>query len=207
MIEAREERGLRLRRLAQRIRVPAGFTLVPLLLIVARPTFASLATGCVVALSGLAIRAWASGCLRKNEKLTTHGPYAFTRNPLYLGTFIMGTGIAISSGVAWFVLLFMGLYLLIYVPVMFAEAETMSDFFPEEYREYGREVPLFLPRLTPYPGRSGRRAEAAAGPRGASNASRFDPTLYLRHREYRAALGVLAVLVILTAKLCWSLWT
>ena len=204
MIEAERERRLRLRRLAQRIRVPAGFMLVPLLLIVARPTFASLVAGGMIALSGLAIRAWASGCLRKNEKLTTHGPYAYTRNPLYLGTFIMGTGIAVGSGVAWFVLLFMALYLLIYVPVMFAEAETMEDFFPEDYSEYGREVPLFVPRLTPYAGRIEEQAEAAPRPHDASNTRRFDKALYLRHREYRAALGVLAVLVVLTVKLFWN---
>jgi protein-S-isoprenylcysteine O-methyltransferase Ste14 len=203
MIEAQRGKRLRLRRFAQRIRVPAGFTLVPLLLIVARPTLASLGAGGLVALSGLAIRAWASGCLRKNEELTTFGPYAHTRNPLYLGTFIMGTGIAISSGVLWFVLLFMALYLLIYVPVMFAEAETMSDFFPEAYREYSKQVPLFVPRLTPYFAPMSRGAEAADGLIGASNASRFDSVLYLRHREYRAALGVLAVLLVLAAKFYW----
>ncbi|HKG22822.1 MAG TPA: isoprenylcysteine carboxylmethyltransferase family protein [Blastocatellia bacterium] len=197
---------MRLRRLAQRVRVPAGFLLVPLLLIVARPTFTSLVGGGLVALSGLAIRAWASGCLRKNEKLTTHGPYAHTRNPLYLGTFIMGTGIAISASVPWFVLLFMALYLVIYVPVMFAEAETMSDFFPEDYGDYSKEVPLLVPRLTPYRARGGRGAKAAPGPRGASNTGSFDSALYLRHREYRAAVGVLAVLVVLTAKLYWAGW-
>ena len=206
MIEAERERLLRLRRLAQRIRVPAGFALVPLLPIVARPTPASLVAGGAVALLGLAIRAWASGCLRKNEKLTTFGPYAHTRNPLYLGTFIMGTGIAIGSGVFWFVLLFMALYLLIYVPVMFAEAETMADFFPEEYEDYSRDVPLFVPRLTPYSAPGGRGAEAAGRLAGASNASRFDSALYLRHREYRAALGVLAVLAVLAAKFYWINW-
>jgi hypothetical protein len=116
----------------------------------------------------------------------------------------MGTGIAISASVPWFVLLFMALYLLIYVPVMFAEAETMADFFPEEYGAYSRAVPLFVPRLTPYRARAGLRAEAASGQSGASNTGRFDSALYLRHREYRAALGVLAVLVVLTAKLYWA---
>src|SRR6266542_2512731 len=100
--EGRESR-LTFKKLAQRIRVPAGFVLAPLLLISARPTLASLMAGAFVALIGLAIRAWASGHLKKNQELTTSGPYAHTRNPLYLGTFLLGTGVAVGGGAPWFV--------------------------------------------------------------------------------------------------------
>ncbi|HEX8091662.1 MAG TPA: isoprenylcysteine carboxylmethyltransferase family protein [Blastocatellia bacterium] len=182
------------RKLAQRIRVPAGFVLAPLLLVSAEPNIISLAAGAAVSTAGLMIRAWASGHLRKNQELTTSGPYARTRNPLYLGTFVLGTGIAIASGALWFVGLFMVLYLLIYVSVMLAEAETMRDLFSEEYDHYSRHVPLFLPRITAY------RAPALRPNAEAPSERRFDPSRYLKHREYRAAAGLVAVYAMLAAK-------
>ena len=182
------------RRFAQRIRVPTGFVLAPLLLISARPTPASIALGAVVSVVGLMIRAWASGYLRKNQELTTSGPYARTRNPLYLGTFILGTGIAIASGALWFVALFMALYLLIYVPVMMAEAETMRQLFSREYDHYSRRVPLFLPSFLPY------RAPSIGDGREARIERRFDGARYLKHREYRAAVGLAVIYALLAAK-------
>lgn len=192
---AYREKRLTFRKFAQRIRVPVGFVLAPLLLISAKPTVASIAAGAVVSVIGLMIRAWASGYLRKNQELTTSGPYARTRNPLYLGTFILGAGIAISSGALWFVALFMALYLLIYVPVMFAEAETMRHLFPKEYDHYSQRVPLFLPRLTPY------RAQGVQPGADARNEKSFDTSRYLKHREYRAAVGLAVVYALLAAKL------
>lgn len=176
---------MELRQIAQRIRVPAGFVLLPLLLIASRPTFWSLITGIALAVVGLSVRAWASGYLKKNQELTTAGPYAHTRNPLYLGTFVMGGGVAVSTGAVWFIAVFAALYMLIYLPVMSAEADTMRDMFPDQYRDYKREVPLFFPRATPYNGGSPKRFEVAA---------------YMRHREYRAAIGVAAVYALMAVK-------
>ena len=187
------------KKLAQRIRVPAGFVLAPLLFISARPTPSSLAAGAFVAIIGLAIRAWASGHLKKNQELTTSGPYAHTRNPLYLGTFLLGTGVAVAGGTAWFVALFATFYLLIYVPVMFAEAETMRGLFSEEYKAYSEQVPLFVPRFTPY--RALTASAGAISDSGAANNRQFDVSQYLRHREYRAALGFLVAYALLAAKL------
>jgi hypothetical protein len=189
------------RRLAQRIRVPVGFLMAPLLLIAARPTPASLACGSIISILGLGIRAWASGHLKKNQELTTTGPYAHTRNPLYFGTFLLGTGAAISSGALWFAALFITLYLLIYVPVMFAEAETISKLFPGDYERYSRNVPLFLPRFSPY--RDQTPAETMSQPFSAETKTGggFSPSLYLRYREYRAAIGLAAVYALLAAKL------
>jgi protein-S-isoprenylcysteine O-methyltransferase Ste14 len=184
---------------AQRIRVPAGFVLAPLLFISARPTAKSLLMGGAIALTGLAIRAWASGYLRKNEELTVAGPYAHTRNPLYLGTFLLGTGVALSAGTLWFTALFICLYLLIYLPVMFTEAATMRALFPSEYKDYSRCVPLFHLRLTPY--RRGPWQTALAGGNQAEAGRGFDAALYLKHREYRAAFALLAVYAMLAAKL------
>src|SRR5947209_10968920 len=150
MVEVTRGNRRRLLHLAQRIRVPAGLVLAPLLLLAARPSPRALVIGTAVAVIGLLIRAWASGYLRKNMKLTTTGPYAHTRNPLYLGTFIMGGGVALASGAWWFAVIYVALYLLIYVPVMIAEAETLGQLFAGEYPDYRRKVPLFVPRLTAY---------------------------------------------------------
>jgi protein-S-isoprenylcysteine O-methyltransferase Ste14 len=148
-----------------------------------------LAPGVLLAIVGLGVRAWASSYVKKNQELCTTGPYARTRNPLYFGTFLMGSGIAISTGSLWFVGLFLLLYAAIYVPVMKAEAETLAGLFPSEYGAYSATVPFFLPRLT-------RRPEAAVH---ASDAG-ADWSLYLRHREYRAALGVVLVYALMAAK-------
>ena len=176
----------------QRWRVPLGFVCAGLFVLLARPDRGSLMIGGAVALVGLALRAWASGHIRKNARLAVSGPYAHTRNPLYLGSFILGLGftVAASSGLLLFLVLgglFAALFLGIYWPVMRVEAATLAEMFGEEYKHYAAAVPLLFPRLTPY------RA-------GGSAAVRFDPSLYLRYREYRAALGLLVAWCVLWLK-------
>lgn len=168
-----------------RLRVPMGFLLGITALLLARPTVWSLLVGALPALLGIAYRAWASGHLRKNERLATSGPYAYTRNPLYFGSFLLGLGFAVASGVPVIVVVFIGFYLGVYWPVMQTEAEHMQRLFPDQYPAYSREVPLFWPSLRRW--------------REASQAS-FDPELYLRYREYRALIGLVAALATLAAK-------
>lgn len=189
------------KQIAQRIRVPAGFLLAPLLFISAHPSPGSLAAGAFVAVIGLAIRAWASGHLNKNQELANSGPYAHTRNPLYLGTFLLGMGVAIGSGAAWFVAVFAAVYLVIYVPVMLAERDTMRDLFSDEYEEYSKHVPLFVPRFTPHGGHSAHSYAAQLKRPIWRGGQRFDLSLYMRHREYRAALGFAVVYALLAAKM------
>jgi len=177
------------KRLAQRIRVPLGFVVAPLFLIFAAPTWVTLLAGALVAAVGLSIRAWASGHLRKMAELTTSGPYAHTRNPLYFGTLLMVGGVSIAGGRLWLVVLAVGAYLLVYLPVMFAEVETMRALFPDSYDRWAAEVPLFIPRLLAAPSASG------------ATRARFDNRLYIRYREYRAAVGLVAVFAVLAAKL------
>ena len=170
----------------QRWRVPLGFLSAALFLIFARPSAKTLLIGAAVSTLGLLIRAWAAGHIRKNAELATSGPYAFTRNPLYLGSFILGLGFTISSG-RWqlgvvFALLFLGIYL----PVMRVESATLAELFGEQFQKYAAAVPMFMPRLSPY--------------RGDTNQTRFDKALYLRYREYRAALGLLIALVLMALK-------
>ena len=177
---------------AQRWRVPVGFACAALFLLLAKPNGRTLAAGGAVALAGLALRAWASGHIRKNARLAVSGPYAYTRNPLYLGSFVLGLGFTIAaSSDAWrFVLLgslFASLFLGIYLPVMRVESLTLAELFGEDYRRYAESVPLLFPRLTPYRGVEGASAK-------------FDPNLYLRYREYRAALGLLLAWGVLALK-------
>ena len=161
----------------QRWRVPLGFLCAALFLFFARPTPIALLIGASVSILGLAVRAWAAGHIRKNAQLATSGPYAFTRNPLYLGSFLLGLGFTIASGRLLLGLLFAALFLGIYLPVMRVEATTMAQLFGRQYDTYKQAVPLFFPRITPF-----RESGTAA--------NRFDGTLYMRYREYRAALGL-----------------
>ncbi|MDQ3012472.1 MAG: hypothetical protein M3X11_17405, partial [Acidobacteriota bacterium] len=87
--------------LLQRLRVPIGFVTAILFTIFSRPSWLSLVVGIPIALGGALIRAWASGHFRKNKNLAISGPYAYTRNPLYLGSFILGVGFTIAAGVWW----------------------------------------------------------------------------------------------------------
>jgi hypothetical protein len=184
-------------RLAQRIRVPAGFILAPLMFVAARPTRVSVGAGSLVALAGLAIRAWASGCLKKNEELATSGPYAYTRNPLYLGTLLLGLGISVCTGSWWFACIFVLFYLVIYLPVMIAEAETLRKLFPDQYPSYSDRVPLLVPSFRSFDAAVLTTAGTANKPHAGAG---FDLSLYIRHREYRAFLGFVALLAILIIK-------
>lgn len=171
----------------QRWRVPLGFVCAALFLFFARPTPRALMIGAVVSVLGLALRAWAAGHIRKNAQLATSGPYAFTRNPLYLGSFLLGLGFTIAAGRLLLGLAFAALFLGIYLPVMRVEASTMGQLFGRQYEVYRRSVPLFFPRFTPF-----RDSESAT--------DSFDGTLYLRYREYRAALGLVAAWGLLLIK-------
>lgn len=178
----------------QRWRVPLGFVCAAVFIVLARPRPATLAVGGAVALAGLALRAWASGHIRKNDRLAVSGPYAHTRNPLYLGSFVLGLGFVVAAGGTWWLLallaaIFAALFLGIYLPVMRVEAATLAGLFGDEYARYAAAVPLFLPRLTPY----------RTGP-----GAKFDASLYMRYREYRAALGLLLAWGVLALKAALS---
>jgi protein-S-isoprenylcysteine O-methyltransferase Ste14 len=177
--------GEKRKRLLQRIRVPLGFILAALLILLARPTLLSLSIGGAIAVIGVLTRAWAAGHIRKFETLATSGPYSFTRNPLYFGSFLLAAGFAVAAGVWWLAAIVAVLYLSIYYPVMRVEEGDLRSKFRGEFKDYAANVPLFLPRLTPW-------RKMGAG---------FDFQLYLKHREYQAALGSVIALSLLAAKM------
>ncbi len=173
----------------QRMRVPLGFLTAVLLILGARPSWWSLAFGFPIALLGASVRGWASGHLRKNAELATSGPYAHTRNPLYFGSFVMVAGFAVAGNKPWVALTLVGAFLLVYRPVMRAEVAHIRQLFGAAYDEWAQHVPLFFPRLTPH---------LSGAPRA------FEWSQYLHHREYRAFIGVLAVMGLWALRLAWK---
>ena len=177
-------------RIATRSRVPLGFLFAAAYFWFARPTWISLGAGFAVAALGVLVRALASGHIRKNAELATTGPYAYTRNPLYLGSIIIAIGFIIAARNLWIGVGALAMFAFIYLPVITAEEKYLRSAFPG-YDRYASEVPRFLPRLTPY------RAETAVD----DGSVHFSSALYLRHREYNAALGAVLMLGALVLKM------
>jgi protein-S-isoprenylcysteine O-methyltransferase Ste14 len=174
--------------IAGRIRVPLGFVFAVVYFWLARPTWRSMALGALIVVPGLMIRALASGHVRKNESLATSGPYAYTRNPLYLGSLLMGLGFAVAARSWWVGIILVVMFIAIYVPVIRGEETFLRKTFPE-FEEYARQVPRMLPRLTAH---STDESDTSAG---------FSLELYLKHREYNALLGAVAMMTALVVKM------
>ena len=172
----------------QRIRVPLGFLFAILFLLVARPEMSRLAPGLIVAGVGLAVRTWAAGHLRKHEGLSVRGPYRWTRNPLYLGSFLMGIGFCIAASSGLLTLLFAGLFATIYVPVMRREEAELEQAYGDPYRRYRTDVPLILP--------TGRSCGAIAG-------GSFSWTQVFRNREHQAWAGAVIISAYLSIRVIW----
>jgi protein-S-isoprenylcysteine O-methyltransferase Ste14 len=174
--------------IARRIRVPLGFLFAVLYFWLAHPSWRSLMLGALVIIPGLLIRALASGHVRKNEALATSGPYAYTRNPLYLGSLLMGLGFCVAARSWWVGLALVAMFFAIYLPVIRDEENFLRAKFPD-FDQYARRVPRMLPRLTPHAN------EEHQVP------STFSLELYSKHREYKALLGALAMMAALILKM------
>lgn len=163
----------------QKLRVPLGFALIAALVWLAQPTLRSVFWGAPIAGLGLWLRGWAAGHLEKNQRLITSGPYAWVRNPLYLGSLIGALGIAVASkrpALAW--IFFLAFYF-VYLPVVELEEQHLRSLFPD-FAAYSVRVRKFRPT---YPG-------DVEGP-----PFRWD--LYWKNQEYKAALAFLAAIVFL----------
>jgi len=145
----------------------------------AAPTWNSLLAGLPLSLLGLALRAWAAGHLEKNMALAESGPYAYVRNPLYIGTLMTAAGMVIASRRWELGILFAAVFLLIYLPVVELEEQHLRTLFPD-YAAYAQRVPTLLPRFS--------------NPRGPRS---FHWSVYIRNQEYQALLGFLAGVAIL----------
>jgi protein-S-isoprenylcysteine O-methyltransferase Ste14 len=147
----------------------------------ARPEWTWLVCGVGVALVGLLLRGYAAGHLRKHKELATSGPYAFTRNPLYLGSVLFAAGFSVASH-SWISAALLAAYLAVFYPVVIrreqAELETL---YGTAFREYAARVPAFWPRLTP----------------ATSGGEQFSWAQYRKNREYEAAIGLAVAMLIL----------
>jgi protein-S-isoprenylcysteine O-methyltransferase Ste14 len=170
----------RWQRVARRIRVPLGFVTAALYLFELwrrAPRPAAVAWSLALVLPGLWLRGYAAGYVKKNRELTRTGPYAHTRNPLYLGSMLMAAGFAVAL-LSWPVALVLAVgFAVIYVPVIASEERFLRTTFPG-FDAYCAQVPRLIPRLSPAPGTDQDDGSGA-----------FSMALYRRHREYNAAIG------------------
>jgi len=153
----------------------------------ARPQEKWLLWGVGIAILGLLLRGYAAGHLRKHKQLAVSGPYAFTRNPLYLGSVLLAAGFSVASH-SWISALLLAAYLAIFYPVVIRrEQAELQTLYGAAFLEYAARVPAFWPRLSP-----------AAG-----STERFSWPLYRRNREYEAAIGLAVAMAILWTLILW----
>lgn len=126
------------------------------------------------------------------------GPYAFTRNPLYFGSFVVGAGAAVAGGVNWFIPLVAVFFAWVYGVTMKQEARELQARFGDGYARYRRSVPIFFPRPTPYHARV--EAEPTSSEPAASEPASFSMRRYARNREYEAAMGAAGGFALLASK-------
>jgi protein-S-isoprenylcysteine O-methyltransferase Ste14 len=157
----------------QRLRVACGFVLLIAFAWLSRPSANSVLIGLPISVIGLLLRGWAAGHLAKDRELATSGPYAYIRNPLYIGTLITALGIVIASRNVWLAIIFAIVFLLVYLPAVELEEQHLREIFPN-YEAYGKAVGRWVP---------GSKWNAAA--------KAFSWALYRRNEEYKAALGFL----------------
>ncbi|HEX4031436.1 MAG TPA: isoprenylcysteine carboxylmethyltransferase family protein [Terracidiphilus sp.] len=179
----------RWQRVARRIRVPLGFVTAALYLFELwrrAPQPVAIAGSLALVLPGLWLRGYAAGYVKKNREITMTGPYAHTRNPLYLGSMLMAAGFAVAlESWAMAAVLAAG-FAFIYIPVIASEERFLRAAFPE-FDAYCRSVPRMIPRLTPARSRNAAVQDPAQDPGPA--AAGFSLDRYLKHREYNAAIG------------------
>jgi protein-S-isoprenylcysteine O-methyltransferase Ste14 len=162
-------------KIAQKIRVPAGTLLGVIFLLLMHPSVRSIVIGGSIALAGGLIRVWAAGHIEKGRVLTQGGPYALSRNPLYLGSLFMALGILVAGQGYWLLIPFALFFVAFYVPVMRAEEDELLQGHGEAFLNYARRVPLFFPRF-----------RARNGP-----SSLFLWSRVIRNREHRTLIALI----------------
>ncbi|HYK34948.1 isoprenylcysteine carboxylmethyltransferase family protein [Alloacidobacterium sp.] len=181
-------------RVARRIRVPMGFVFAGIYIWLARPTFVSMAWSLLLVLPGIWLRGYAAGYVKKNAELTVTGPYAYTRNPLYLGSMLIAFGFAAASKSIVIVMLLAVLFVIIYVPVIRSEEAFLRSKFAG-FDIYAASVPRLLPRFRP------ARIEDSGSD---SDLGSFSFPLYRKHREYNALMGAAAIYAVLALRIIFK---
>lgn len=172
------------------VRIGSAWILAAAFFWLAEPGPLSLGFGAAVVLPGLLVRGWAAGVLVKDRELTVSGPYAYTRNPLYLGTFLIGMGAVIAGARPWLGLVFVAYFAWIYGSTMARETGELGERFGDAYTSYRDSVPVLLPGL--------RRFRPAEGRAPATTP--FSLARYIHNKEYEALLGAVAAFGLLALK-------
>lgn len=167
------------------LRIPIGFLAGLFFLWSADPTPRSFVFGTLLMLSGEVIRFVSAGTLIKFEGVTRNGIYGFVRNPLYLGSFIIGAGACLTGRNIPFTLMFLVFFPMIYLQVIRREEAWLTNRYGEPYIAYLREVPRIFPR----------RFDAKEIFRETS------PFLAVKNRELRTVAGLAAVIAFMAFKL------
>ena len=168
-------------------RVRVGYPVGIAAFVFAKPQLKWILCGLAIAILGLILRGYAAGHLRKHQQLAVSGPYAFTRNPLYLGSVLLAVGFSVASH-SWISTLLLAAYLGIFYPVVIRREQTeLEAHYGAAFVEYASRVPAFWPRLTP----------------AMASSERFSWPLYRKNREYEAAIGLAVAMAILFLLMLW----
>lgn len=165
-------------------RIQFGYLMAVLFIIFSEYRKEYFLSGLIIVAVGLMYRLWASGFISKNKALIIGGPYLLSRHPLYFGSFLMGLGFSLICGKIILLFIFILFFLIAYFPLMKDEEKKLIGIFGDEYSDYMKNVPMFLP---------------LGNPAGVGSFS-FKWELTLKNKEYRAWLGFLVFLVLLLLK-------
>lgn len=159
----------------------------------AQPQLPYFISGLALVILGEIVRVWATGHLQKNEVLTTSGPYAYVKNPMYVGSFLIMLGItamAISPYAPYILALELACFIGYYVPYKKRmEGNRLLEKFGEPYADYDRHVPDYIPRrLKPY------------RPGSVETPQDWSKTIFLENNEHHVAFMVLVGVVLVTLR-------
>jgi len=190
-------------------RVFFGFIFGVFFIFTSKPTsLLALIIGLLVALAGESIRLIASGFIIKTDELSTDGPYSIVRHPLYFGSFVMGLGLCISIfsvhhivAAIIFLIAYLVLFFGVYIPVLKKEEQVMTEKYGQQYLDYMAKVPMLFPNLSKCKcGCNCSCKSTSVEKDGDIKTKKFDKAVFMENREYRALLGLIAIMIVLLVK-------
>ena len=126
-------------RLLARWRVFLGFVFAAIVVWLATPTWRSLMLGAIIAMAAESLRVWAAGHLEKSKEVTQSGPYRYTRHPLYLGSSLIGIGMAIAANNVMVFVIVMVYLALTLTAAMRSEEAHLREKFGDAYDAYAQK--------------------------------------------------------------------
>ncbi len=159
-----------------------GIVALIFVLYLSHPDAKSILIGFLLILTGIFLRGWASGYLKKNRELATQGPYALTRNPLYFSNLILGTGIAVAANSIYGYFIFIAYYLIFFPALILIENKKLKELFGKEYENWAKGLNTFFPKFKKV------------------NFKGFNISYYMRNREYKTLYFSLFIVIVLIFK-------